>query len=215
VAGFNQFYDDFNGTKAQHYSVGFDARLSENTFGGIEVSHRDLNVPIVTLNESKTTIQRIEDQQEDFYRTYFYWMPDPNWSFSAEYQFERFECDSQCDIAQDSRLIQLETMILPLSVQYFNRSGFFAALKGSYVHQDLENKLKATYLISQDESDFFVLDSAIGYRLPKRQGILSLEARNLFDRKFNFQDLNFQTSEARNPRFIPDRVILVQITLNF
>ncbi len=214
VAGFNQLYDDYNGTKARQYSIGFDARLSEKTFGGVEVSHRDLNVPILEPSEPKNTVKRIEDQKEDLYRAYLYWMPDSNWSFSAEYQFERFECDSKCEIAENSRLTQLETMTLPLSVQYFNRSGFFANLRGSYVNQDLENKLKDTFMNNQHD-DFFVLDSAIGYRLPKRLGILSFEVRNLLDRKFNFQDLNFQTSEARNPRFIPERLLLFQATLNF
>jgi outer membrane receptor protein involved in Fe transport len=65
--------------------------------------------------------------------------------------------------------------------------------------------------------DFFVLDTAIGYRLPKRRGIISLEVKNLLNEDFLFQDLEFRTSDpfmvARD--FIPDRAILLRITLNF
>jgi outer membrane receptor protein involved in Fe transport len=60
-----------------------------------------------------------------------------------------------------------------------------------------------------------VVDAALGYRLPKRWGILTLGARNLLDEKFLYQDDNFRTSDIRYPFFIPDRVIFARITLSF
>jgi hypothetical protein len=60
-----------------------------------------------------------------------------------------------------------------------------------------------------------LVDAAIGYRLPNRFGLVSLEARNLLDEDFLFQDLNIQQAEPSNPRFIPDRTIMFRLILNF
>jgi len=62
---------------------------------------------------------------------------------------------------------------------------------------------------------FVVVDAAIGYRLPKRRGILSLEVRNLFDEDFLYQDTNIQQPVPSNPRFIPDRTVMGRVTLSF
>jgi hypothetical protein len=55
-----------------------------------------------------------------------------------------------------------------------------------------------------------VADAAIGYRLPKRYGMLTLEVKNLFDTDFNFQD-----TDAANPSIYPERLALVRCVLNF
>ena len=57
---------------------------------------------------------------------------------------------------------------------------------------------------------FWVFDAAIGFRLPKRYGIVSIETKNLFDTGFKFLD-----TDPGNPIFIPSRMILGRITLNF
>ncbi|MER2514670.1 MAG: hypothetical protein ABTQ25_20045, partial [Nitrosomonas ureae] len=68
-----------------------------------------------------------------------------------------------------------------------------------------------------DHNDFVVVNAAVGFRLPKQQGSLSLEVSNLFDQEFQFQDMSFRNSyqNPENPRFIPDRTILSRIKLNF
>jgi hypothetical protein len=61
------------------------------------------------------------------------------------------------------------------------------------------------------ESDrFWVVDASIGYRLPKRLGIISVEAKNVFDEDFRFQD-----TDPANPDIYPKRLILGKITLAF
>ncbi|WP_337289029.1 tetratricopeptide repeat protein, partial [Candidatus Methylomirabilis sp.] len=47
VAGFNQFFDDGEGTDAWRYGVGIDQRFSPTLYGGTEVSKRDLEVPFL------------------------------------------------------------------------------------------------------------------------------------------------------------------------
>ena len=55
-----------------------------------------------------------------------------------------------------------------------------------------------------------VLDASLAYRLPRRWGILTLEARNLFDERFRFQD-----TDAANPTIAPGRLILLKFTLAY
>ena len=47
VAGFNQFFDDPDGTEAWRYGVGWDQKFSGNIFGGVEYAIRDLTVPFL------------------------------------------------------------------------------------------------------------------------------------------------------------------------
>ncbi|MGH8604487.1 MAG: TonB-dependent receptor domain-containing protein, partial [Gammaproteobacteria bacterium] len=45
IAGFNQFFDDANGTETERYGIGLDATLTKELYGGLEYSHRELAVP--------------------------------------------------------------------------------------------------------------------------------------------------------------------------
>jgi hypothetical protein len=61
-----------------------------------------------------------------------------------------------------------------------------------------------------------LLDAAVGYRLPKRWGSLSLEAKNILNEHFRYEDISRQlTPKTGNPRFIPERSILARFTLSF
>lgn len=58
------------------------------------------------------------------------------------------------------------------------------------------------------EEDFWVVDLAIGYRLPKRYGFITVGATNITDRGFQYQETDLQ-----NPRVIPDRVFFARLTV--
>jgi tetratricopeptide (TPR) repeat protein len=217
VAGFNQFFDDFNGTRTEIFGIGLDAILTDTLYGGAEVSRRNLVVPfkLPPLPDGSTLVS-FADQHDDRYRAYLYWTPDSNWALSAEYLFE--------GDAASPRMV--ETHSIPLAVRYFSPVGVFTELSTTFVWQDVEQQMPVLIGgdpedprpgFTQESEDFAVVDAAIGYRLPKRRGIVSLEARNLFDEQFLFQDLSFKTSDqiGISPRFIPDRTILFLITLNF
>ena len=206
VAGFNQFFDDFGGTRTELLGAGLDIKATDGLFAGFEFTRRNLDVPIRTMTD---------DQTEDLYRAYTYWTPRPRWALSAEYRFESLGSEN-VPINDLSPLgpSELETTTIPLSIRYFSPLGVFAELGATFVQQDIEQRESES---SASTEDFVVLDTAIGYRLPKRRGIISLEAKNLLDEDFLFQDLELRTSDpfmvARD--FIPDRAILLRITLNF
>jgi Flp pilus assembly protein TadD len=210
VAGFNQFFDDVSGTRARRMGVGLDARIADKLYGGFEVSARDLDVPVLSL--TSWSLSRIVKQQEKLYRTYLYWLPHPHWALRGELQFEKYtQARASAIRASDPYLI--ETLSAPLSLNYFGPSGIFAKLMSTYVQQEVNRRS----LQNQGSNDFFLLDATIGYRLPNRRGIISLEGRNLLNQEFFFRNINFQQAEQTfyNQRYSPSRTFFLRLTLNF
>ena len=210
VAGFNQFYDDINGTKVALYGIGLDGKLSDQIRVGAEALKRDLDIPVITFPDNSLVHN---EWREHLYRAYLYWMIDRRWAASAEFELEEFE--QTTNAIRNPYPERLETITAPLAVQYFDPSGFFAKLGATYVKQDVEGPF-----VKMNGDEFVVVDAAIGYRLPKRWGLLSLEVRNLLDQSFYLRDDSFRNSSdftglQANARFIPDRAILAGIRLNF
>ncbi|NOT69501.1 MAG: TonB-dependent receptor [Methylophilaceae bacterium] len=195
VAGFNQFYDDSNGRRSILKGVGLDAKFRNNVFAGIEFTDR-------TIRGSVNLADR-----EDSVRGYLNWSPLPNWSFGLEGQFERF------DLTGNGVLLPylLETTEIPVTIRYFDLSGFFAQLSPRFIWQSkLQNK-------QEIKTNFTVVDLSIGYRLPKKRGIVSLEIQNLADEKTFYQDAYDRTSDKFNVNnsFSSSRSILFKTVLNF
>ena len=70
---------------------------------------------------------------------------------------------------------------------------------------------------SGGSDDFFLLDAAVGYRLPKRFGVVSLEVTNLLDKSFEYQDDSYREAQGQpsvGPYF-PQRQFLARLTLNW
>jgi hypothetical protein len=211
VAGFNQFFDDTEGTKAWRYGVGVDQRFLQQLYGGVEFSKRDLDVFGLLPDFETGATQLIERRWEErLGRAYLYWTPHPWLALSTEYQFEGFKRPE--DFAGDN-ITKLNTHRVLLGVGFFHPSGLFAQFKPTYISQDgkfveLLSPFESTIVSKSDQ--FWVFDASIGYRLPKRLGIFSITAKNLFNRSFDFQD-----TDPYNPTIQPKRLILAKLTLAF
>jgi hypothetical protein len=206
VAGFNQFFDDFNGSTAERYGVGLDIDFLRSLYGGVELSHRNIDVPTVLTG---TSFVRTEHHFEALYRGYAYWAPSPEWAITTELAFERFESD---DVAIFGLPTKIDTLSIPVNGRYFNPSGFFAEFRGTYVSQSLDYQTPG---LDTDKDNFFLVDIMFGYRIPKRHGIFSIGVQNVFDEEFHYQDQNTQTTDVMNPRYIPAQLVRAQITLAF
>ncbi len=210
VAGFNQLFDDISGTRSRRMGIGLDAYFTKSIYGGLEVSERDLKVPFA--DGGTVTLLATEKQQERQYRSYLYWLPHAHWTVNGEFQFERYTRNAT-SIGGEDKPFQIRTLSAPLTINYFHPSGFFSKFTTTYVQQNLK-RLAASSL--RDGTDDFVLfDAAIGYRLPNRRGLVSLEGRNLSNETFFYRNVNFQLNEAITPRFIPTRTFFARVTLNF
>jgi len=211
VAGFNQFFDDVDGTKTRRYGVGIDHTLSADLFGGIELSWRDLEVPILQLNfDERTLAFNLEDEEEQLHRAYLYWTPAPRWAFSAEAQREQFERTDE--VGDTLRPTALTTHRIPLVANYYHPNGLFARFGATYVDQDVDSLAGGE---SEGEENFWTADATGGYRLPNRLGIAELSVRNVFNEDFRFEDTNFQLGEPRISILQPERQIFVRLIVSF
>ena len=67
--------------------------------------------------------------------------------------------------------------------------------------------------LSRSHERFWTLDASIGYRLPKRYGLVSLDVRNLFDEEFDYQNSFNAEAQQQLPRFQPSRAVFLRINL--
>ena len=116
--------------------------------------------------------------------------------------FERFKSEGFA-----SQPEKLNTHRVPLGITFFHPSGLSAGLKATYFDQDGKFVLLNSDVQSGND-DFWTVDAAIGYRLPKRYGFVTVGVTNLFDRKFKFFD-----RDINNPTIQPDRAFFARITL--
>jgi tetratricopeptide (TPR) repeat protein len=205
VAGFNQFFDDWNYTQSSRYGIGVDQKLFRSLFGGVEYSYRDLDVPY-TLNTVPAQIRTV-DWSENLARAYLYWTPHKWFGLTAEYMYEGVKRDIEFALGAK----RVSTNRVPLGINFYHPSGLSAMLKGTYVYQkgSFERQSPTANGVYIDGDDhFWLFDAAINYRLPKRYGFITVGVRNLFDQKFKYYDTDWQ-----NPAIQPDRFFYGKITL--
>jgi TonB dependent receptor-like, beta-barrel len=205
VAGFNQFFDDFDATDAWRYGIGVDQKFTRHLFGGAEISKRDLKIPQVdATGDQPTTV--VFNGKEDLVRAYLNWAPHPYMVTSADYFYEKFKNDET--FAFGATPVSLETHRVPIAVKFFHPSGLSLGFSSSYVHQEGEFLPQGTFDIEGSSDSFWLFDTWISYRLPKRYGFISLGVQNITDENFRY----FEVDEEN--RFInPGRTINCRATL--
>jgi tetratricopeptide (TPR) repeat protein len=207
VAGFNQFFDDINATRGWNYGVAVDQKFTSNLFAGVELSMRDLSIPRRTLNVTTFQEEKITaDANEYLARTYLFWTPHPWLALSGEYQYERFTKDGQ--VAFFFR--EVTTHRVPLGIRFFHPSGISFLVRGTYINQHGRFIRQGAPEFEDGQSDFFVLDTSLSYRLPWRHGFVTVGATNVTDQHFRFQE-----TDLRNPTVEPTRFFFTRITLAF
>jgi hypothetical protein len=208
VAGFNQFFDDFNATQAWRYGLAVDQKVFRNLFAGVEYSTRDLRVPFETTTNSGDVTEKKADWNEKLLRAYVLATP-ANWlALTAGYEWERFKRDESFE----NGVKEVETHRLPLGINFFHSSGLSASLKATYIHQHGSFERIDTLAFKHGNDSFWNIDAGINYRLPKRYGFITLGVTNLTDRKFKYFDTDNGLGNV-NPRFIPGRVFFGRLTL--
>ena len=203
VAGFNQFFDDFEASTSWTYGVGIDQSFSADWYAGLQFFHRDLEVPFTNVRDH---VPAEDDWQENIGSAYLYWAPATWLTLGLEYYYENFAHD-QYEGPQGIQ--RLTTHRLTPTLQLFHPSGISAKIQASYMDQEGEF---GTSLFGFEENcdRFWVVDLSMSYRLPKRYGIFKIEVRNLFDEGFQYLD-----TDPANPRFLPEQQIVGSVTVAF
>ena len=209
VAGFNQFFDDGNGTSAWRYGIAVDQKFSSSVFGGVEYSFRDLEVPFFATAVSGFK-EEVVGWNERLFRFYLFWTPWEWLAISGGYDQERLRRDKRS--ANGTK--RVETHRIPIGVNFFHTSGWSASLKAIYTGQRGEFQRLGSSIFDHGRNSFWAVDAALNYRLPNRHGFVTIGVSNLFDKKFRHFDTDFGAVNI-NPRVIPDRVIFGRLTLAF
>ncbi len=210
VAGFNQFYDENNGSAAWQYAAGLDYKPTHNLFMGGEIIWRD-------GQQSISNISSQFSRNEATHMAYLYWSPSDWLTLKSEYRFEKFKREFANNL-DPSNPRSVSSHQVPLSINLFHASGLFAKLSGTFVDQHVTSSRLLAGLpanaprFTGDSESFWVFDALLGYRLPNRLGTLALEGRNLFDNNFVYQSV-FDASGPQLSPFIPERQLFVKLSL--
>jgi tetratricopeptide (TPR) repeat protein len=204
VAGFNQFFDDFNGTSVWNYGLAVQQKLLKNHLTvGAEGRIRNLSVPIVNLN---TGAQQNVDSDEYWAFGYAFYTPHPWVAVSGKFRWERTKWDEGNVFINQPE--NVDTYSLPLGVGFFHPSGFIANLEVAWWYQDGKFPKLDTRQNRHGDDAWWLVDAAIGYRMPKRYGLITVGVKNLFD-----TDFKYWNTDLRNYNIIPDRMVFGQVTL--
>ncbi len=194
LAGFNQFFDAVSGERVRHRGVAVDQRFSSSLSGGLEVTYLERTTPAKIGATSSWTENK---KDEELGRAYLYWMLNRRMAAGAEYEYERFHIDN-------GRIDT--THRFPLSLSYFHPSGIGGSLRPTYVWQYGEF-LGGT---GNDSQKFWNFDFSLDFRFPNRLGKISLEAYNLLDEEFGYED-----RDDNLPLFVGQRMLFMRLLLSF
>ncbi|MBX7137832.1 MAG: FecR domain-containing protein [Oligoflexia bacterium] len=214
VGGINQLFTDFPGNRTRNYGAGVDYKLTSSTYVGMEALHRHIIDQIrpadtsITFNfdalDASQSVDLLDAQplhyEADFLNAYWYQVLCRSVVLAVEGGWSDFE-RTDPELAQD-----IEAGRVGASLRYFHSSGLFAFTTATWRNQERNG---GDFL--EDGSDsFWLLDAGIGYRLPRRHGIVQLKLLNLLDQDFEYdQSLGFE-------EFVrPDIGAALSATVNF
>ena len=206
VAGFNQYYDDLVISSGWRYGGAINQKFSRTIFGGVEGSYRKVDLPVIdALNPSVITTNTNEWYQAIGYLNY---APHDWVALRASYQYDQYN-NSLPSVGQFSDQ-KLYTSRVPLSAGFFHPSGLIANLTVTYWNQSgtFEPLSQPAGTRVEGRDTFWLTDAMIGYRMPKRYGLMVVGVRNLFNDHFNYFNTDWQ-----NPLIQPTRMVFFKITL--
>jgi len=208
ILGFNQFYDELNGTKANNIAIGMSIIGNHRIKSGVEFIKRKLLVPGLRNGN-----QIEEGQKEIIGKVYINWLPINTMTinFGIEYLEQLREYDSAN--LSTTEPLQMTTIKYPLNFT-FNHFRMSYQLTSTYYDQDITQPVSVN-LNNEFHDSFIISDATISYDLPKRKGKLSLIINNLFNQEFKYQDTTFRSVSAQEPTIQHERGVVLRATFNF
>jgi hypothetical protein len=179
-----------------------DQKLSDEVFAGAEYSQRRLKVPGTDLTGPEPVRVSLS-WRERLGRAYVNWVPTDSLALSVSYLYERLVRTF------DDPEAETTTHRVPAELRYFHPSGLIALGRGTYVHQRGQF-FDATRTPMPGGDDFVTIDLGVGYRLPERRGLFTVEVKDLLNEGFRFQD-----TDTQNPTIVPGRLVLARFTVGF
>ncbi len=208
VGSFNQLMGDLPGAETENWGIGIDHKIPGEAYFGAEYVYRDIERTGVSLmptmftdldTTSEYTVLRSstsgESEREHLMKSYLYGVLSDTVTGTLDYRRELLEA---IDITEKN-----ETDRVRFGMHYFDPSRWFAFANASWIHQHLSD------VDSVGTEEFWLLDTGIGYRLPKRHGVIQLVLRNLLDEEFYFDD------RGRSTGIYSEFNAAIEATVNF
>ncbi|MEM7057046.1 MAG: TonB-dependent receptor [Pseudomonadota bacterium] len=205
IAGFNQFFDDEDGAEALMYAAGFDLNPIDNLWVGGEFVYRDLATPLELFGPGLAFGEFGGEERR--YRGYANLALGDYVALSAGIQ----HIEAQSDVV--TRVSSIRTTKVPVSVSFFSDIGVFASVTGTYIKQGITD-LSTVGLPFKGEDQGVILDAAVGYRLPNKRGVISLEVQNFTDQSINFQDETTFADRPVTPSFARELTFLGRVSIS-
>jgi len=200
IGGLTERFNDLSATQSRNSGFGADYKLGLTYFGA-EYSRRYLSEPgtlasanIIT-DETTGAVQsnvQIDERfdnhvEQDFSRAYVYQVLSDQLVASLDY---RYGTDAVTDREAGSDFLLHR---YAAQLKYFHSSGFFGFTGATWRKQQGINNPA----FADGKEVAWLFDAGVGYRLPKRRGTVQLEAFNLADTKFAFdQSRGFEDAFA-------------------
>ena len=216
VAGFNQAFDDLRGTQSNNVGLGYDHKFSSDTYFGLELVHRHLNVPYEIFDVGGTFTTPTTNWKADSARGYFYYAPINVFALSIESFFEHFDFSSE--FTGNNTLLTLRNFRAPVTFSVFPFSGVSWKLKASYLHQVGSYLPDASSPALSHKASVWIADTYFEYRVPKTRGSIQIGITNMFDKDFNLQqetDPNERIVNLSQQLFESKRKFFGKIIWNF
>lgn len=193
VGAVNQRYFDFPHTFSRNSTVALDLNPTSKTFIGFEATHRDLKlleiasatygIDLTQVDSIPTTIgisQRPDVYEDVDILSSYYYQVLTNWLVTtADY---RYTLNNRFD---PTSAFRIETHRGTIGLKAFDSSGWFVKTTGTYLDQQRSRGGEGI----DGSSNGLLVDLGLGYRLPKRHGIIQLDLKNLLDRDVSVNQL--------------------------
>ncbi len=190
VGGFNQIFNDFSGARSRTYATGLDYKIAKKTYMGVERSHRDVieadnlarttySLDFDSLTQSTTTTldDKFEDHfNQDFLSGYLYQVFSKRWVGTVDYDWFKSELTDP-DVYQDLKLHRSR-----FTLRYFDPSGWFSFATATWREQNRDG----SFFVEDGNSQFWIVDTGVGYRFPSRKGSIVFKCNNIFDKQFDY-----------------------------
>lgn len=188
VAGIPQRFNDLTGTTARDAGLGINWKDPGFTYVGAEYIYRRVTEPFWSADEALAlnfdtgeagyTLDTFEGalshRRQHFVREYISQRLTRSLALNLEHQ------RAEDDLAESGYSDDLTNDTVSLTLRWFHPTGFFAYTGPDWIHQ----KRKERFGFDDGVETAWIWNATIGYRLPKRQGRIFIQARNIFDRDF-------------------------------
>ncbi len=208
-AGFNQLFDDFEGTRWRLHAAGIDHRFANGGGVGARATRRRLDVPGLGCVAGGACLAEWDDR---VHQAYLEWPFGPRLAASASWQFERLKFDG--DRASLSTLpYYVRTELLPLGLWLKPARHWALRLEALRVRQ----RASLVDLFAGGESrssNRWLANARIDFVGKARRIEASLAIHNLFDRALAFQNTDIN-GDPRVPLFYAERSLVLQASVRF